>query len=224
MGENFRAIAGPIITLILIGGCAAHTRLEPLGEGEVAANVSFGGPIVAAFDTYVPMPYLTAGASYGMSDQLDVTATMHLLSLYFAIAGLDLGATWYPVANDGAIPSVGIGPRLMTFASLKSDVEERFRIYPMLSGSAAWMVPGGMAYTGLDLLVPFSTSDYDPGHPSLLISPFAGYRWRITETLGLHAELKWQAANVAADKVSADYTTIGENGALAPLIALEWLY
>ncbi len=208
--------------MVALAGCAAHTALTPVGEGTTRANVSFGGPLVSAFDTRIPIPYLTAGASYGLRGDLDLHGTLHLLPLAYGLAGLDLGATWFPVANDGWTPAVGLGGRLMTFVSLKSDVDERVRIYPYLSATAAWRQGPGLLFLGADLAIPFTRPDYDPEAVHVILSPSVGYRWDLGASMKLVTELKVQAINVRSDRLAADYVKIGGHGALTPLVALEF--
>lgn len=207
---------------VILAGCAARTSLEPAGRGVWKANAGFGGPMVYAFDTYVPIPYLAAGASYGADDRLDVNGTLHLLSLAYGIVGLEPGVTWYPVLNSGAVPTIGISPRILMFASIRGDVEERFRFYPVVSASGAWRVGDGLLYTGFDLTLPLSRPDYDDDAATAILSPLLGYRWSIGETMGLYTELKWHGANVRTNQLAAEYVHPFGNGAIAPFIAVDW--
>jgi hypothetical protein len=205
----------------LVAGCAAHTNLAPVGKGHVVPNVSIGGPIVEAFGGHIPIPYLQAGADYGVSDVVNVGAQVHLLPLAYSIAGLDVGATWFPVQNAGWQPTLGLGARMFALASLKGDVDQRFLFIPALSGSAAWATGPGVLYTGTDLIVPFSPSDFDEEAAPFLLSPFVGYRWNLGRRYALLTELKWHGANVNARQVATDYISIGGHGALTPIIAFQ---
>lgn len=218
---------------LLLPACSAHMQLEPVGKGRVATNASIGGPIVEAFGTHIPVPYAMAGGSYGLSHDVDLAGSLHLLSLAYSVAGLDVGATWYPLVgrrwtpDDGADPGpyVGIGGKLMMLASFKEGVEDRFRIYPILSSSIAWDLGSGKIYGGIDATISLTDLDFDLEAPSVRLSPLIGYRWDFGRRarVRLYTELKWQAANVASDRVSAEYTGIAGYGALAPLVGIEWL-
>lgn len=206
---------------ILMTGCGAHTSLTPVGKGQLAPSVSIGGPIVEAFGTHIPIPYLMAGTEYGLSDAVNLGGQAHLLPLAYGIAGVDVGATWYPLLNRGWQPTLGLGPRLFAFASLKEDVEERFFVFPTVSGSAAWAAGRGLFYTGADLALPVSQPDYDAEAASVVFSPFAGYRWDIGRRHALLTEVKWHGANVGTNDVATNYTAIGGRGAITPLFALQ---
>jgi hypothetical protein len=210
-----------ILLVALIAGCAARTNIEPAGKGRLRANGGFGGPIVAAFGTHIPIPYFSGGASYGLNDRLDLDGQLHLLSLAYSIAGLDAGATWYPVLNDGATPTIGLSGRLMMLASFKSGVDERFRAYPIVGSSAAWRVGSGLLYGGFDMAVPLSQQDYDTAGAPVIFSPLVGYRWNLGSSLRLYTEVKWQGANVRTDQLAPEYLHPFGNGAIAPFVALS---
>lgn len=206
---------------ILFVGCAAHTNLTPLGEGRLAPHVGIGGPIVEAFETHIPVPYLMAGVDYGVRDNVNLNGGVHLLSLAYGVAGVEIGAAWFPLENEGWQPTLGVGPRLFAFASTKGGVDDRFLVYPALSASAAWNAGPRMLYAGADLAVPLSRPEYDEEAKSVILSPFLGVRWNVGKRLALLTELKWHGANIQTEKVVTGYTSIGRNGAVTPLIAIQ---
>jgi hypothetical protein len=209
------------VLLLLLPACAARTNLEPAGEGRLQANASIGGPLVAAFGTNPPIPNLTIGANYGLSDRLDLSGNLYLLPLLYSLAGLDAGVAWYPVLNDGAVPTIGIQPRIAAFASFKSGVDDRFRLYPSISSSGSWKLGSGRIYTGFDLTLPLSQPDYDPDPPHVIFSPLIGYRWNLGTSWRLFTELKWQGANIRTN-ATAEYSNPGGYGAISPYVAIEY--
>ncbi|MDP8208780.1 MAG: hypothetical protein P9L92_19105 [Candidatus Electryonea clarkiae] len=211
-----------IILIMLYIGCAAHTNLQPVGKGEWQGNVSYGGPIIKVFGLNMPTPWPVLGSRYGLRDDLDFDANLHILPLPYGITGFDLGSTWYPIIGDGRTPTVGIQPRIMTFMSVKEGVEERFRFVPILTGSAAWQHRKNSVYTGMNLVIPTTRPDYDEDASFYMTSPFAGYRWALGNRFKLYTEIKWQGANIRSDQLAVTYTGIAGYGAIAPLIALEW--
>jgi len=52
-----------IVILLILFGCAAQTNFDPVGRGNLNGNFSIGGPIISAFGTRIPVPYLTIGAN-----------------------------------------------------------------------------------------------------------------------------------------------------------------
>ena len=219
----FKLIYNLILTFYLsaIFGCAAHTNLTPLGKGNVDAAVSFGGPFIPVAETKIPTPYLSMGANYGVTDQINIDGNLHITSLFYQVAGFDFGATWFPTLNKGLVPTWGVQPRLFMLASLKTDVSSRIRIYPLVSNSAAWQLGDGLIYAGFDFIVPLTESDYDDEAEKIIFSPFTGYRWNLGKSLRLLTELKWHGANVQGDQLAVEYITIGGYGALSLMLSLE---
>ncbi|MGE5681218.1 MAG: hypothetical protein ACM34K_10115 [Bacillota bacterium] len=210
-----------LLSLLCLGGCAAHSNLFPVGKGNLKANLGAGGPFISVSDLKIPTPYLTLGADYGLSDNLNCDATVHLTSLFFKVAGLDLGATWFPVINNKLIPSWGIQPRVMILSSLKTDVQTNFKVYPILSSSAAWDLGNGLIYTGFDFIMPLARPDYDNETPNTIISPFAGYSFRLGKQTSLQAELKWHGANVQGNQLAAGYISPGGYGAVSAMFSIS---
>jgi hypothetical protein len=207
--------------MIIYSGCAAHTNLEPIGKGEVKMNVSLGGPFVKISGMNVPIPYATAGAVYGAVDKLNVSGNLHLTSLPYKIFGFDFGAAYFPVLNDGYIPTIGINPSLLYLMSLKPDVSSRVRAYPSLTATFAWHTGANLVFTGFDYTYPLTTPDYDSDSPKSIISPFVGYRIELGRKFRLITEVKWQASNVRTDQLAAEYSKISGRGAIGLLFSLE---
>ena len=201
--------------------CSAHTNLVPLGKGNLEANLSLGGPIISVSDMNLPAPYATLGINYGLTDNSNIDGNLHLTSMFYQIIGADFGATFFPVLHQGNIPTWGIQPRILTFASVKPGVDDRFRIYPLVSTSAAWPLMGGLIYTGFDWIIPLTSPDYDEDASPTIFSPFIGYRWSIGEKTRLVTEFKWNAANVQSDQLAVEYLSIGGKGAFGVLFSIE---
>lgn len=220
MKNQFHFI-GVWLSVLIFFGCAAHTNLQPVGKGNSTAHFSVGGPIVKAFGTRIPIPYATVGLDKGLTDNLDVNTNLHLFSLAYQVAGFDAGVTWFPLMNDGLVPTVGLQPRFLAYSSLKPDVDSRFRLYPAFSGSAAWRAGSGLLYAGLDLVAPLSEMDYDEEAKSMILSPFMGYKWKLGNRYFLYTELKWNGANLQSHQLAPDYLPISEHGALSTLFSIE---
>jgi len=210
-----------LLLFVFMIGCAAHTNITPVGEGNVDVSVNLGGPFIPVAETKIPTPYLSAGANYGLKENINIDGNLHITSLFYQVFGFELGATWFPILNKDWVPTWGIQPRLLTVASFKSDVENRIRVYPFISTSAAWKLGGGFIYSGFDFVVPVTEPDYDEEAEKVIFSPFAGYRWNLGDNLRLFTELKWHGANVQGDQLAVEYITIGGYGAFSLMLSLE---
>lgn len=214
-------IAFSFSLLLLLAGCSAHTSLEPIGRDNLDINLSIGGPVVKAFNNHIPVPYITGGLKYGLTPDINLCGGFHFTSLPYELLGIELGASYFPAANNGLIPTVGISPGLLTFCSLKSGIESRFRIYPTLTSTASWHINDNLIFTGFDFTLPFTKPDYDNSSPKFIFSPFAGYRFELGKSFRLITEIKWQGANIKSSQVAVEYTRIAKYGAVAILFALE---
>jgi hypothetical protein len=207
-------------SLILLA-CAAHHSLQPVGRDQWTGNLSVGGPFVAAFDTRIPIPYLTAGTAYGLDDRLNLCGNLHLFPLAYQMFGMDAGTAWFPMLQKGMKPTLSLQTRIMALGSLKAEVPERIKFFPILTPSAAWRLGRGLIYNGMDMTCQLTRPDYNADAPVCLLSPFLGYRWTLKPNLFLYTELKWQGANLPSEKLAADYWGIARHGALSTLISVE---
>ena len=139
----------------------------------------------------------------------------------YHIAGMDVGPTWFPLLNDGATPTIGIQPRILALASLKSEIENRVRLYPVISGSSCWLYKKGTFYTGFDLTIPVTQPVYDDKASSFIFSPFVGYRWNLGKKTKLFTELKWHASNIASNELVVEYLNLANKGAISTIFAIE---
>ena len=215
------ALTGLFLISLFLAGCSAHTAIEPLGEGNIQSNISLGGPIVKAFDMNLPIPYSTAGVVYGLSEKVNISGNLHLTPLPYKLFGLDAGASFFPVMNNGYVPCVGLHGSVLSFVSMKDNIDKRMKIYPTISSTFAWNNGNDRFYTGMDLTVPFTNPDYDNDPVKVIFSPFAGYKLYLGKKLHFTAEIKWQAANVRADQLAAEYFKLSGHGAAALLFSIE---
>ena len=207
--------------LIISIGCSAHTNLVPIGKGNIDGSLSLGGPFIPLAETKIPTPYLSVGANYGLREKINLDANFHLTPLFYKLTGFDFGSTWFPILNDGIIPSWGVQPRMLFLASYKDNISSRFRVYPLISNSAAWKLGEGLIYSGLDLVIPLTSADYDKESVKIIFSPFMGYRWNLGKNIGLFTEIKWHGANVQSSQLAVEYISVGEYGALSLILSLE---
>jgi hypothetical protein len=210
-----------LLFFCLTPGCAVHSNILPLGKGNMEANFSLGGPFIPLTNPKIPTPYAVAGVNYGLSDRINLEGNFHITSAFYKVAGFDIGAAYFPILNERYVPAVGIQPRLLLFSSLKSDVVSRFRIYPLISGSAAWEWGNGFIYSGIDMIIPFTRPDYRDEYENVIFSPFLGYKWDIGSSFNLFTEVKWHGANVKSNMAAVQYVDINRYGALALLFSVS---
>lgn len=219
MNRNIRTAGA--LGIILLTSCAAHNALEPVGKGRTVVRGGVGGPIVAAFGTNVPVPYAVVGIQRGVSDRVNVTADLHLTPIFYQMAGGEFGAVFF-FASPQSRWTIGLGGRLLALGSFKVRVEERLRLYPILSASSARTGMRNTPYAGVDWTLLPHQPDYDEEPGRVIASPFFGVRWNVGHGYRLSTELKWHGANIRSDQTAVEYVQIGRSGAIATLFSLEW--
>lgn len=210
-----------MVCLLGLMGCAANTDIEPTRKGNTTYNVSLGGPIISALGLKFPTPYLITGGSYGYKDDLTLTANLHLLSLIYGIAGVELGAKKYFRSREGKSPIIGIGTNILLLSSLRSRSEDKFRLYPYFSFTSTWKKEKSAYYLGANLAIPISSMDFYDKFPSTIFSPLVGYRRDIGASTRFTIEIRFNAVNHKTDQLSVEYLNIGGSGAVTPLFAIE---
>lgn len=177
-----------LCNLIVLSGCGAGIPVRVLQEDQVTVQASLGGPIVPASVPTVLVPYLTGGASYGVSNDITVHGNLHATMSAFLVAGLDVGASARVIKQDGAVPEITAGLRALMFTDFNAWSTSRF--YPDLHVNASWEVwERALLYAGTHV-----TFQLDPG--ATFVSPMLGLQFPLSEKFSLQTELIWQAANV----------------------------
>ena len=102
---------------------------------------AIGGPLVRV-GAVIPVPLSTVGARYGVAERADVAAHVHLTSLSFGVAGLDVGGSWLALAQDGAVPALSLGGRLYGFTSVLASRQAPPRAYLEVSPTVSYLLGG----------------------------------------------------------------------------------
>lgn len=175
---------------------------------------------------------ITAKAMYGLSDQLDLHATMHVSPLLFGLLGFEVGAKHFFLKADGMVPVLGLSGGAVLLTSIKPGVERTPVLMPLFSGTSAWQLGPGYIYLGADLVFyvqNFATRDDAPAYSW---APLTGYRWDCSKDWSLALELKRHVANWRTDNVPVDLYTVEwkdglkthhpQHGAFGPTLGFTW--
>ncbi len=165
--------------LVLAAACGHVTKVRPTPKGSLDAEAALGGPLGKVEDLTLPLPLLTAGASWGLTDRCDLDAHVDLTTLYFGVAGLDVGSTCLALPQQGALPALAANARLYGFTDLRG-----VRAYLELTPSLSWQLGGPfLAYVSGTGFVQFAG-----GWPLFAVA--AGGRAQLGSS-GLQLELRW---------------------------------
>ena len=175
------------LLIMALAGCGSGQPVRVLSEGETTINASLGGPIVPSSSPVGFVPYITAGATHGLNNDISVHGNLHLLMSAFAVGGLDLGASARLIRQDNVIPELTLGARLIGFMKFGDPVAPR--LYPDVSLNGSWEIADrALVYAGAH-----GTFQWKPG--AFYLSPFVGLQFPLSTSFSLQTELIWQASN-----------------------------
>lgn len=180
-------LAAMAMIAIVISACSSVQPVRVLEKGSYAVTGSLGGAFIPEKSPAGILPYLTAGGAHGVTEDLTMHGHAHLLLAAFGVAGLDYGASYRALAQNGSVPEVTVGAQLLMFAKLSSEPNPR--VYPNLTANASWQVgTSSLLYTGSHLTYQFNNSE-------VFVSPFVGYQFPLNKAFDLQIEGTWQAIN-----------------------------
>jgi len=190
-------------------GCGHTSPVRPTPKGQLQLQADMGGPI-ASWGVPFPAPHLTAGASYGVADRLDVHAHAHLTPLLVGLAGLDVGSTYLLLEQSGAIPALSGTARLLGFTDFRQSAA-----YFEATATASYLVGERLLpYASVTGFAQFA------GGP-LLVSPAAGAQLWFGE-LGLQAEARWFAPDYPTERAVIPWVGVAGQGALGLVLGIRW--
>ncbi len=175
------------LIVLIIASCSSVQPVRVLEKDTYVATGSMGGAFIPEKSPAGILPYLTVGGAHGVTEDLTMHGHIHALLAAFGVAGIDYGASYRALRQDGAVPEVTVSGQLLMFAKLSSEPNPR--VYPNLSANASWKVgEQSLVYTGSHATIQFSNGD-------VFVSPFVGYQFPVSKTFDLQIEGIWQAAN-----------------------------
>jgi len=211
-----------MMSLVLFAGCAAHSSIEPIGQGNTGLNVSTG----ASFN------YPTVELQHGITDWMDISAAAHLASLFNRGYGGDVQVVVFPF---GTAPERSfersdwlIRPTFGLQLGYSHDVAKDYEptMFGYVTPTLAWPTPMGSLFMGADfgvLETPFEEGRLNLGlasaklvdpDPMQVVGPFLGHRFKLRESLYFGAEA--QAFYLSKNNL--------EIGWFAAFLSLEWQF
>lgn len=195
------------LVMLIVWGCSAVQPVRVLNHGEDVITTSLGGAYVPNSSPAGLVPYLTAGYATGISDDVTLHGRAHLIMAVFGVAGFDVGASMRALRQDGMTPEVTLSAQVLGFASLARSAPSR--LYPNVTANASWSVSeNSLLYIGSH-----ATIQFDPS--SVVISPFCGVQFPVSNAIRLQVEGIWQASNVhSRSGIFEGQSSIADHGAL----------
>jgi len=192
--------------------CGHVSKLRPTPKGAIAAEAAFGGPVGMVESYTLPLPLLTAGASYGVHDRFDVDAHAHLTAALLGVAGVDVGSTGLLLEQGGAVPAVSLTGRLYAFANAQA-----FAPYFELTPVASWkLFDRYSAYVSGTALFQFLG-----GRPLFAVG--GGGRAQLGAS-GLQLELRWYEPDYVSTNLPTRWYGVGPLGAWGFVLAYDYRF
>ncbi len=209
-------ILAALSTVILLAAarCGTVTAVTPLDRGESALSASVGGPVANVSGMNIPLPYAVARYRYGLTDQAGIYAGVHLLAAGLGVAGFDAGFSYHFLPQQGLIPTVGAIAGIT--ALIKPDDGEA--MFPQLDLVASYRLNDHFTtYFGSQSMYQLQST------PNVVLAPFVGTGWHISDPFSLNLEAKWFAPTEKTEPRIVDYSLpIGNHGAVGFVLGANY--
>jgi hypothetical protein len=196
--------------LLAAAACSTTHAVRPLGRGNAAVGASLGGPLVQVAGVDIASPILTVEGSYGLRDDLEVTANADLTAAVYGDLHLEPGVAYHPLVRDaGPVPTLTVAGSVHFLTSFSDTL-----VAPQVTLAAAWRIRRRhLLYVGLDSALA-STA---PSRP--VFGPLVGGEWRVGR-FGLTLEAKWLAPNYDVGPTAPTWLSPDNHGYLNILVGV----
>jgi hypothetical protein len=197
------------LTGLLLYACAPSRFVEPLDKGEWSVGADLGGPILNYNGAPIPTPLSQIEVGYGIDSSITIHGGLHLTSIFYGNAQLDLGATFKVYDQEGWKPNISVAGG---FNAIYSPSTGKADFWPILDANLYWNYGRRLNY------VYFGTSNYfdlSGSATTWVFSPQLGHvvkskldRWELI------TEIKWLAPFKRSEAAFVPYYGIAKQGAL----------
>ena len=183
-------------------GTAHHART--LGKGNYGVDLELGGPLTQLGGVYVPLPYALVGGTYGVTDDLDVHARLHLTTAIYEFPGVDVGATYQWWHERRWRPAFSSTLQLYGFSDFQAGGSRGFAD---LTENLSYLVHRRwLTYFG-------ATEFTELVQAPVIFAPFVGEELRLGDHYGVELELKYAQPQLM-EYVAPSYARIANQGAI----------
>lgn len=203
------ALAG---TFLVAAGCASTHQVRPLGRGNAVVHASVGGPLIGLFGAVLPVPVVSVGGGYGVTDKLDVTMHADVTAAAFGDLHVDPGVAWHPLVSEGGPkPTLTVGGSVHLVTDFHSAL-----VAPDATFAAAWRVARRhLIYAGVDAALAIRT------RVNPIVGPFVGFEGRVGKRVGLSLEVKWLSPWYDTTPTAPSWISPGGFGYLSVLLGVN---
>ena len=204
----------PAVILLAAARCGTVTAVTPLNRGESALSASVGGPVANLNGMSIPLPYAVARYRYGLTDRAGIYAGVHLLAAGLGLVGLDFGFSYHFLEQRGWVPCVGTSAGVVAF--IKPGGGEA--MFPQLDLVASYRLGNRFTtYFGSQSMYQLQST------PNVVLAPFVGTGWHISDPFSLNLEAKWYAPTEKTEPRIVDYSLpVGNHGAVGFVLGANY--
>jgi len=222
----FHRRAAPLVAVVgalALQACSISREIRPVGQGNWAAGLSFGGPGFTNLGGWIPTPVVSTYARYGLLPRLDLDFALDLTPA--RIQGTDVGLAYEFVEQNGAIPAIMAGGRYYFFVNglgvtpdIDPNTASKYSLEPIgfeeTYVNASWKIGRPvLIWAGLDLFAQAEKAIFLPG-----VQVGIEYRW---SHVGLALEVKDEGLGSNQQFSLVSFAGPGHYGAIAAQIGLN---
>jgi hypothetical protein len=211
------ALCGLLVCL----SCSVVQPVRVLPEGVTQGSVALGGPWLPNSSPAYIVPYLNIGAMHGVSENVTLVGNLHGTIAAFGVLGLDFGAAYRLIKQQGAVPELTAKAQVYGFVDLAgggttarpSSIDGAtssgaVRIYPHITLNGSYeLTKDLLGYVALENTLQFGEKF------GYFFSPGIGLQYSFSPNTSIQAEWKWSAANVDTRYgIFRGQSAIGGNG------------
>lgn len=207
------------VLLLAIGAfllaCAPSRFVEPLDKGEWSVGADLGGPVLNFNGAPIPTPLSELEVGYGIDSLTTVHGGLHLTSMLYGNAQLDLGVTRKVLNQEGWRPNISVAGG---FNVIYSPSTGKADFWPIFDANLYWNYGRRRNY------LYFGTSNYFDlnGTTTWIFIPQLGHvvkgkrdRWQLI------TEFKWMAPFKRNEAAFVPYYGIAKQGSLGFYIGVR---
>lgn len=224
------ATAMAIVASGALTGCSATRGVRPVGKGNTAVGLSVGGPFFRNLGAPMPVPLISAHARHGVGERTDIDFGLH--APLIGAFGVDAGASYLLVDQNGARPALSVGGRALLWANALTltgkdnpNTGEGYpfsvRVFEQAYANVSWRFGEQLTvWTGLDLFAQIERLQVLP-------SIVAGVEWRPSKKAwipGITLEAKHLALLSNQQFEVVDFIGIGGYGAFGLQVGFNFYF
>ncbi len=210
-----------IFLTVTLAACGTLNTAQPLKPGEKSVGATLGGPLFKLGSATLPMPNMLMEYRQGIQPitgrATEWNVGLQGTPLAFGIVGIHAGAAHQLYANNKNLVSVAMKVFFLSnhLDSRKDDPGAMAVIQNEFTYARQWK--SHLLYTGL--------SQYtDVAQASLILAPFIGASWRISNCWAIQSEVRWLGFNRPYTSEVIKWKGIDERGSISPTLSFEYSF